>query len=227
MKGRSSKAVRRELRAIYRTLSRHFGPMRWWPGDTPFEVVVGAILTQNTSWKNVSVAIHNLKKARALTPRGLRRLSPTALERLIRPSGYFRVKARRLRSFLDFLFRRYRGNLSRMFRIPLAELREELLGVNGIGPETADSILLYAGELPTFVVDAYTRRIFHRHLLLKENGTYDETKRLFQENLPVDVRLYNEYHALIVNLGKDYCRPRPRCEDCPIEGLPHRIPPSR
>lgn len=208
---------------IYRTLARHFGPMHWWPGDTPFEVIVGAILTQNTAWRNVSTAIANLKAAGALTPRGLRQVSGARLARLIRPSGYFRVKARRLRSFLDFLFGRYGGSVARMLRTPLPRLREELLGVTGIGPETADSILLYAGGKPTFVVDAYTRRVFHRHTFLPRDASYDETKALFERHLPVDVPLYNEYHALIVNVGKEFCRPRPRCRGCPLEGHPHRV----
>lgn len=222
MKRSAPKSPRRELRSIYRALSRHFGPMHWWPGETPFEVIVGAILTQNTAWRNVAKAIDNLRAARALSPRGLRRLSEARLARLVRPSGYFRVKSRRLRSFLDFLFRRYGGSLTRMFRTPLPRLREELLGVSGIGPETADSILLYAGGLPTFVVDAYTRRVLQRHLLLPEDASYEETQSLFERNLPVDVPLYNEYHALIVNVGKEFCRPRPRCGGCPLEGHPHR-----
>ncbi|MCZ6602117.1 MAG: endonuclease III domain-containing protein [Planctomycetota bacterium] len=222
---RSRRVTRSDLDTIYRKLSSHFGPMNWWPGDTPFEMIVGAILTQNTAWRNVVLAIRNLKEARALSPRALRGLSEAKVARLIRPSGYFRVKARRLRSFIDFLYERHQGSLARMFRRPLPQLREELLGVSGIGPETADSILLYAGGMPSFVVDAYTRRVFGRHYFLGEDASYEETKSLFEENLPVDVPLFNEYHALIVNLGKDFCRPRPRCEGCPLEGLPHRTPP--
>ena len=224
---RSRRVARSDLDTIYRKLSSHFGPMKWWPGDTPFEMIVGAILTQNTAWRNVVQAIRNLKEARALSPRALRGLSEAKLARLIRPSGYFRVKARRLRSFIDFLFERHQGSLARMFRRPLPKLREELLGVSGIGPETADSILLYAGGMPSFVVDTYTRRVFGRHYFLGEDASYEEMKSLFEESLPVDVPLYNEYHALIVNLGKDYCRPRPRCEGCPLEGLPHRTPPGQ
>jgi endonuclease-3 related protein len=208
---------------IYRRLSRHFGPMHWWPGDTPFEICVGAILTQNTSWTNVSRAIERLKEEGLLDPRTLRSLHREGLEELLRPTGYFRVKARRLASFLDFLFERYRGSLPRMFQTPRERLREELLGVSGIGPETADSILLYAGEKPEFVVDAYTRRIFARHLFLDEGATYDETKALFVQAIPRDVGLYNEYHALIVNLGKEHCRVRPRCEGCPLEDLPRHV----
>lgn len=222
MKRRSPKSIGDELKGIYGTLARHYGPMNWWPGETPFEVIVGAILTQNTSWRGASRAIENLKQARAMSPRGLRRLAPAKLARLIRPSGYFRLKARRLRSFLDFLFGGYGGSLARMFRTPRDRLRDELLRVSGIGPETADSILLYAGGMPTFVVDAYTRRVFHRHYLLPESATYDQTKALFEAHLPVDVDLYNEYHALIVNLGKDYCKPRPKCRGCPLEGRRHR-----
>jgi endonuclease-3 related protein len=208
---------------IYRRLSRHFGPMHWWPGDTPFEVCIGAILTQNTAWTNVTRAIDSLREEGLLRPRALRAVPPKRLEDLLRPTGYFRVKARRLRAFLDFLFARYRGSLTRMFRTPRGQLREELLGVPGIGPETADSILLYAGGKPEFVVDAYTRRIFARHLFLDEGATYDETKTLFVDAIPRDVALYNEYHALIVKLGKEHCRPRPRCEGCPLEDLPRHV----
>ncbi len=198
--------------------------MDWWPADSPFEMIVGAILTQNAAWRNVEQALANLERAGVLHPDGLRGLSRARLERLIRPSGFFRVKTRRLRAFLDFLFDRHGGSVVRLLRTPRVRLRRELLGVTGIGPETADSIILYAGRKPEFVVDAYTRRIFHRHGFLGPDVSYDETKALFEENLPPEAPLFNEYHALIVNVGKDWCRPTPRCEGCPLEWHPHRLP---
>jgi len=195
-----------------------FGPQKWWPGSTRFEVIVGAILTQNTAWSNVEKAIGALKKEGLLSPEGLYSLEPERLASLIRPSGYFNIKAKRLRNFLEFLFREAGGSVARLFSAKNAEgLRERILSVNGIGPETADSILLYAGKRPEFVVDAYTRRVFTRHGLVHEKAGYEEIKALFMDNLPADVALFNEYHALIVKLGKDYCRPRsPLCEDCPL-----------
>ena len=195
------------------------GPRQWWPGETPFEVVIGAILTQNTNWSNVEKAIKNLKTAGKLSPEGIHELSVTALAELIRPSGFFNVKAKRVKAFINWLFSRYEGNLSRMFARDLEILRSELLSVKGIGPETADSILLYAGNMPTFVVDAYTHRIFSRHALIPEESTYDEMKSFFEENLPKDVQLFNEYHALIVNIGKMFCKPRKVCEPCPLKDV--------
>jgi endonuclease-3 related protein len=171
------------LRATFRLLSRHFGPQRWWPGDTPFEVCVGAILTQNTAWTNVEKAIANLRRARVLSPERLRALPHRRLAALIRPAGYFNVKARRLRSFLDFLHAGFRDDLRRMFRLPTAALREKLLAVNGIGPETADSILLYAGGHESFVVDAYTRRILIRHGWAPRDPDYHAVKALFEQSL--------------------------------------------
>lgn len=193
------------------------GPQQWWPGETPFEVVIGAILTQNTSWSNVEKAIKNLKAADRLSPNGIYELSTIELAQLIRPSGFFNVKAKRVKTFINWLFSRYEGDLSRMFRQDLQTLRDELLSVKGIGPETADSILLYAGNMPTFVVDAYTHRIFSRHGFISEESTYDEMKAFFEENLPEDVRLFNEYHALLVQIGKRYCKPKKACEPCPLK----------
>ena len=210
------KNAKKTLRRIYRKLLAHFGPLDWWPGDTPFEIAVGAILTQNTNWGNVERAIANLKESKLLAPRALYAVPLRKLAQLIRPSGYFNVKAKRLRAFLEFLVKEYGGSMKRMFRTPLPELRERLLAVNGIGPETADSILLYAGNLPVFVVDAYTKRALSRHGLLDGNEDYETTRRLFEENLPRDVALYNEFHAQFVNLGKHYCKPRPLCDECPI-----------
>jgi len=211
------RAGRAELLAIHDALLAAFGPQRWWPAETPFEVMVGAILTQNTNWRNVERAIANLRAARALTPAAMLRLAPEALAELIRPAGYFRVKAARLGHLLAHLRGRHRGSVARMLRAPLPALREELLGINGIGPETADSILLYAAGLPSFVVDAYTKRVFSRHGLVRADASYTEVQALFTSALPADAPLFNEYHALIVRVGKDCCRPRePRCDACPL-----------
>jgi endonuclease-3 related protein len=204
------------LLAIHKRLCEHFGPLNWWPGETPFEIIVGAILTQNTAWTNVEKAIANIMRAGALSAEALHKMPMAPLAQMIRPSGYFNIKARRLKSFLDFLSREYGGSLKTMFREKPDALREKLLAVNGIGPETADSILLYAGQIPTFVVDAYTKRIFSRHGLLTGKEKYDEVKEFFEAKLPRDTQLYNEYHAQIVNVGKLFCRRVPRCEVCPL-----------
>lgn len=181
--------------------------------------MVGAILTQNAAWPNVERAITNLKRARKLNARAMLALSNGELQRLIRPSGFFRVKARRLRSFVDYFVTRYQGSIARMRRIPLDRLRPELLAVHGVGPETADSILLYALDKSVFVVDAYTRRIFERHGLTTCRTAYEDVRALFEDNLPRRVNLYNEYHALLVRLAKTHCRPKPRCDGCPLEPL--------
>ncbi len=207
------------LLQIYQKMFDALGPRHWWPGETPFEVIIGAILTQNTNWSNVEKAIKNLKTAGKLSPEGIYELSVTELAKLIRPSGFFNVKAKRVKAFINWLFSRYEGNLSKMFAQDLQILRSELLSVKGIGPETADSILLYAGNMPTFVVDAYTHRIFSRHELIPEESTYDEMKSFFEENLPEDVQLFNEYHALIVNIGKTFCKTKKVCEPCPLKDL--------
>lgn len=210
--------LKHNLKIIYDKLYRYFGPQAWWPGETPFEVIVGAILTQNTSWQNVAKAIDNLKKAKVLTPKKLHALSRPRLAKLIRPSGYFNIKAKRLKEFLNFLFKNYGGSLKKMFSRPLEDLRKEILAVQGIGPETADSILLYAAGLPVFVVDAYTKRIFSRKKILPQDADYYQVQELFTRSLKKDVQLYNEYHALIVRLGKDFCRKNnPKCEICPIK----------
>jgi endonuclease-3 related protein len=206
-----------ELQRYYQTLYAALGPQHWWPGRTPFEVIVGAILTQNTAWVNVERAIENLRRARLLTPAAIERAPAARLAGLIRSSGYFRQKAKKLKAFVNFLRRKYRSSLERMFRTPTSELREKLLAVHGIGPETADSILLYAGSHPVFVVDAYTKRILARHGMVGEKAGYEEIRQLFERNLPRDTALYNEFHALLVNIGKNWCRPRsPRCESCPL-----------
>jgi len=205
---------------IYARLFEAFGPQHWWPGDSPFEVAVGAVLTQNTNWKNVERAIDNLRRADLLEPAALYEVPPEELEELIRPAGYFRVKTRRLRSLLELIVEGYGGSLEAMFATGLAALREELLGLHGIGPETADSILLYAAGLPSFVVDAYTHRVFARHGWIGFDYDYQMTRDYFQDGLAEDVPLYNEYHALLVRLGKDYCRKKsPKCDVCPLSCL--------
>jgi endonuclease III related protein len=208
------------LNELYEKLWRAYGSQGWWPGDTPFEVAVGAILTQNTNWGNVARAIAALKDLGLLAPRALHDLPEPELAQLIRPAGYYNVKARRLKNFLDFLAQRYDHSMARLAEADLEALRPDLLSIKGIGPETADSILLYALDKPTFVVDAYTFRILSRHGLVPEACAYEDLRRLFMEHLPSEVDRYQEYHALLVRLGKDCCRPQPRCASCPIEGWP-------
>jgi len=207
---------------IYQKLYKAYGPRHWWPGETPFEVMVGAILTQNTSWKNVEKAIERLKAKGLLVPARIHDISESSLASLIRPSGYFRIKAKRLKAFVNFLFEKYGGDLKKMKKTGLIQLRRELLGVNGIGPETADSILLYGLKKPIFVVDAYTRRILSRHDIVSEKASYDEIQRLFMDHLLHDEERFNEYHALLVHLGKNVCKKRPDCERCPLKGIGHR-----
>ncbi|MDI7258465.1 MAG: endonuclease III domain-containing protein [Thermodesulfobacteriota bacterium] len=204
---------------IYDRLYRAYGPRHWWPGETPFEVMVGAILTQNTSWRNVEKAIENLKNKGVLNSRGIRQLRKSQLAFLIKPSGYYRIKADRLKAFIDFLFEEYHGNIEKMRRDPLDGVREKLLSVKGIGPETADSILLYGLGKPIFVVDAYTKRILSRHGIISEKATYEEIQCLFMDHLPHEEKLFNEFHALMVHLGKNVCQKKPKCDICPIKGI--------
>jgi endonuclease-3 related protein len=211
------------LTTIYDILLKRFGPQDWWPGDTPFEVIVGAILTQNTNWTNVEKAITNLINAKVLSPDKLHNLDIKKLAELIRPAGYFNIKAKRLKNFLDWFFENYSGQLKNLENIGTPELREQLLSVKGIGPETADSILLYALNRPVFVVDAYTARICSRHHLIDEDADYHRIQETFESNLPSDIQLFNEYHALLVHLGKDFCKPTPKCEECPLNALPHSV----
>lgn len=207
------------LIAAYHALNEHFGNLRWWPGDSPLEVIVGAILTQNTAWQNVEKAIANLKTAHQLSTEALLAISESSLAEMIRPSGYYNIKARRLKSFFAFLENCFDGNLDAMLKEETGILREKLLQVKGIGEETADSMLLYGGGKPVFVVDAYTRRILTRHGIIGARLTYGEIQRLFMEHLPHDAPLYNQYHALIVNTGKNYCKKKPRCEACPLNRI--------
>jgi endonuclease-3 related protein len=207
-----------ELAMYYDALFRAYGPQHWWPSRTRFEVIVGAILTQSTNWSNVELAITALRRKRLLSPVALERVSLRDLSRLIRASGYFRQKALKLKAFVKFLRTRYHGSLHRMFAIPTQQLREQLLAVHGIGPETADCILLYAGAHPVFVVDAYTRRILQRHQLATEKDSYEEIRKLFEKNLAGNPSLFNEYHALIVHTGKHFCRKHdPDCEHCALQ----------
>lgn len=207
----------RILLEIYRILRSHFGYRHWWPGQTPFEVMIGAILTQNTSWANVEKAIGNLKQRNLLDPQKMAGLELNELALLIKPSGYFNQKALKLKAFLDFfLAPPVSGSIKKMRKIPLEKMRQCLLGVKGIGPETADSILLYALNKPVFVVDAYTRRILSRLGLVPEKTSYEDLQKFFEQNLPKSIRLYNDYHAQLVELGKTYCRKKPLCKNCPL-----------
>lgn len=209
--------TRAGLRRLYDRLLKRFGHAGWWPGETPFEVCIGAILTQNTSWTNVEKALDALRRRDLLSPTRLRALPVSRLARLIRSSGYYNVKARRVRAFLDFLRREYAGRVERMTDEEPWELRGKLLGVDGIGRETADSIVLYAAGHPIFVVDAYTRRVFARLGLVKGDEPYDVIQRFFMERLPQNPPLFNDFHAQVVRLGKDVCRPRALCDVCPLE----------
>jgi len=213
------------VRAFHDALMEAYGPQGWWPGETPLEVIVGAILTQNTNWNNVERAIANLRGAGCLDWVRLRDIPQERLAELIRPAGYLNVKARRLKSFVTWFFERYGGDLEAMRAAPMEQLREELLTVNGVGPETADSILLYALGMPTFVVDAYTARLARRHFLVgdDEAGDYHALKAVFEDALPRDAGLFNEYHALIVAVGKKHCRTKAQCAGCPLERFEHAV----
>jgi endonuclease-3 related protein len=232
--------------AYYKALLSRWGPQNWWPAQSRFEVIVGAYLTQNTNWKNVERAMTNLRRARALSVEAMRELALSQLEELARPSGYFRQKARKLKTFLAFLDGKYGGSLDRMFSRPTEDLRAELLALNGVGPESADSILLYAGNHPVFVVDAYTRRVLERHGIIRPKTGYEEIRLLVEqairdakpESLTVSrpgaearhlasrmsrtqrsnlAQHYNELHALIVRVGNQYCRKTAKCDGCPLQ----------
>jgi len=206
-----------KLYDVFHRLVAHFGPPHWWPAETPFEVAIGAFLTQNTAWRNVEQAIANLRRASALDPASLLALPRGRLETLIRPAGFFRQKAENLQSFSEILCSRYGGDLTAMLDGDLAGVRTSLLSLRGVGPETADAILLYAGKRPSFVVDAYTRRLFTRLGLLEGDEGYEAIRALFMDNLPHEVELFNEYHALIVEECKTFCRKRvPSCAPCPL-----------
>ncbi|MEX1194361.1 MAG: hypothetical protein WED85_04800 [Dehalococcoidia bacterium] len=204
---------------IYGRLSDRYGPRHWWPADGPFEVIVGAILTQQTTWANVEKALANLKAAGALSPAAMRALTEDELATLIRPSGFYRSKARKLHAFLTLLFDRFAGDLARLLATSGANLRSLLLATHGIGPETADAILVYAAHQPYFVIDAYTRRTFSRIGLRPPHDTYDAWQAFFHDSLPADPPLFNEYHALIVEHGQGVCRSEPLCGDCPLSEI--------
>ncbi|MFH0855632.1 MAG: endonuclease III domain-containing protein [Candidatus Omnitrophota bacterium] len=210
--------MERKLKSIYNKLYSYFGPQRWWPADSAFEVMAGAILTQNTSWLNVEKAIANLKKHKLLDPFKLYNLADKKLAALIRRAGYYNIKAKRLKEFLKFYINNYGADVKKISAKNLGVLRKELLSVKGVGPETADSILLYALNKPVFVIDSYTKRVFSRHKLLKEDSGYDEAQELFMSNLGRNAKLFNEYHALIVALAKAYCsKSNPKCSVCPLD----------
>jgi endonuclease-3 related protein len=220
MKGQDNKSI---LLKIFRELYGAFGPQHWWPGDTPFEVAVGAILTQNTNWLNVEKAIENLKKERLLSARRIYRLDKEQLALLIRPAGYFNVKAERLKSFVSFLVKQCGGSMKKLMTKDIISLREELLGVHGVGPETADSILLYALDKPVFVIDAYTKRVLSRHGIGKQDDPYDKFQIIFHDAFEANdsqKQFFNDFHALFVAVGKTYCKPqKPLCNDCPLNGI--------
>ncbi len=220
MRNTSSRPLPQALTKIYNKLYSFYGPQGWWPADSRFEVIVGAILTQNTAWSNVEKAIRNLKDRGALaSPVKMSALRKSELARLLRPAGYYNVKAGRLQNFTSFLRERYNGKLNALAKVPTLRLRDELLTISGIGPETCDSILLYAFDRPVFVIDAYTRRIFSRHGLFIYDMPYESVRELFTKNLPSDRKIFNEYHALIVRLAKGCCKTKPQCGKCPLSGI--------
>lgn len=207
------------LDEIFRRMFSAFGPRHWWPAETPFEVMVGAILTQNTNWGNVERAIARLKQEGVLSPQAIYEMPLPLLSAYIRSAGYHNIKARRLKNLVSFFVEGYCASTEKMFAEDMDVLRQKLLGVKGTGPETADSILLYAGHQPTFVVDAYTKRIMSRHLLVAEDAGYEEIREFFMDRLPQDAALFNEFHAQFVQLGKAYCKKVPLCQACPLNGL--------
>ena len=215
----------RQIRNLYQTLAGSYGPLHWWPARTRFEVIVGAFLTQNTSWKNVERALRKLRRGGALSISAMRSIPVGELEQLVRSSGYFRQKAARLKTFVAYLDERHGGSLSRMFAQPVSRLRSELLALKGVGPETADAILLYAGKLPVFVVDNYTKRLFERHRIAPAGTRYEELRAQVESafsSFTPEAELadhYNALHALIVQVGKDHCGKIAKCERCPLQPL--------
>jgi endonuclease-3 related protein len=210
--------TRSKLQQAYKLLYKRFGPQHWWPGDSPFEVMVGAILTQNTNWGNVEKAIGNLKLNSLLDPHSINDLRPSCLASLIRPTGYYNVKTKRLKNFVSLFVKEFDGDHGKLKKLSLPSARQWLLGVNGIGQETADSILLYALKKPIFVVDAYTKRVLERHSLVPEEVAYNEIQEIFMDHLEPGVKLFNEYHALIVRVCKEFCKRNPKCDTCPLNG---------
>jgi len=216
-----NQSINQELQYTYHQLMDYYGPQHWWPAEEPFEVMVGAILTQSAAWLNVEKAIANLKVAKALSPQALRRLSLPEIATLIHPCGYYNAKARKLKSLAHWLGEHCNDNLNKLFANSTEQLRQQLLSVYGIGQETADSIILYAANKPIFVIDAYTRRIINRIGLAPASNSYTAYHSLFMEHLPADAELFNEYHALLVCLGKNACRNRPICQQCCLRSICH------
>ncbi|MBI4964319.1 MAG: endonuclease III domain-containing protein [Desulfomonile tiedjei] len=214
--------LRSLLLNLYEEMVASFGHRNWWPGDSPLEVCIGAVLTQNTAWRNVVKAIDNLKAASALDLFRIHEMSHDELAELIRPAGYYNVKAGRLGNLVRHIVEGHDGDLDLLFLLPMEKLREELLSINGVGKETADSIILYAANKPIFVVDAYTKRILYGHGLIREKADYDEVQGLFHSSLPRDVALYNDFHAQFVAVGHHYCKRNPLCDQCPLGQFPRR-----
>lgn len=215
--------MKNTLIKIYNTLFTNFGHQNWWPGETKDEIIIGAILTQSVSWQNVEIAIQNLKRENICSLEAIHHAKIETISPLIRSTLYYNQKAKKLKNFTDFLFIEFDGKLDKLFSLELKELRDKLLNIDGIGPETADSILLYAGEKLIFVVDAYTKRIFTRLGLVGNDWSYHQLKRFFMENLPVEVELFQDFHAQIIRLGKEYCRKlNPKCGECPVRNIVHR-----
>jgi endonuclease-3 related protein len=204
---------------IFKKLLSQYGPREWWPARTRFEVIVGAILTQNVTWKNAKKAVDNLKKAGLLSAAAIASARHEEIAEKIISSRYYNQKAKKLKNFSLFLMNKYSGSLNKLFSVKMEDLRQELLNIKGIGKETADCILLYAGGMPSFVSDAYTKRFLERYGLLKGMETYDDIRDFFMQDLPKDVYLYNEYHALIVHHGHSVCRSKPNCQDCPVRAI--------
>lgn len=217
MSGKPLRLPAGPLHALYTHLYNSLGPQQWWPGETPFEIMVGAILTQNTAWSNVEMAIANLRHERCLTPEAIIEVHHKRLAKMLRPSGYFNIKSKRVRNYCKWY--QAAGGYKALHRLPTDELRTALLSVNGVGKETADDILLYAFERPVFVIDAYTRRILSRMALIQGDEPYDELRHAVEQALGHDVQLFNEFHALIVCHGKDICRSRPLCGECSLESI--------
>ncbi|MDD4873968.1 MAG: endonuclease [Dehalococcoidales bacterium] len=207
------------LKEIYQRLMTAYGPQQWWPAPSPFEVMVGAVLTQSTAWINVEKAIDNLKAAQVLSPESIRNVSFSDLAQIIKPSGYYNVKARKLKSLAYWLGATFADNIDKMAECDTKSLREQFLSVYGIGPETADSILLYVVKKPIFVIDTYTRRIISRIGLMLKDNSYDDYQRLFMVHLKADVVIYNEYHALLVKLAKEACNKKPLCRKCCLNDI--------
>ncbi len=208
-----------KLMSMFHLLLDHYGPRHWWPAETKLEMMVGAVLTQNTNWKNVEKAVENLKQKKLISVKALYSIDIAMLAQEIRPAGYYNIKANRLKNLIYFIVDHYDGNVNKLSSDEVQALRQGLLSVNGIGPETADSILLYAANHPVFVIDTYTHRILYRHNIITDQATYQEMQELFMDNLPDDSSLFNEFHALIVETGKDYCRKKPLCGECPLNAL--------